>query len=194
MRQWSTALLPLSILMALAALTFWLRYVTELPEGRHDGKNRHDPDLIVQGATARKLDASGRLLYTLVAQELRHYPDDDTTDLSQPRLVYLQPDKPPVTISAAKGHVTTKGERVDLKDNVQVRRAASDTRAELVLETAELTVLTDEERGFTKSPVVITEGNSWLQGVGMQIDHKLQTYLLESQVSGRIESHLVKKK
>ncbi len=194
MKQWSTALLPLSILMVLTALTFWLRYVTELPEGRNDGKNRHDPDLIVHGATARKLDESGRLLYTLIADELRHYPDDDTTDLSQPKLVYLQPDKPPLTINAARGHVTTKGERVELVDRVQVRRAASDTQAELVLETAQLTVLTDEERAFTASPVVINEGNSWLQGVGMQIDQKQQTYLLESQVSGRIESHLVKKK
>ena len=38
MKQWSSALLPLSLLLVLAALTFWLQYVTEWPEERNDGK------------------------------------------------------------------------------------------------------------------------------------------------------------
>jgi lipopolysaccharide export system protein LptC len=71
MRQWSSAVLPLSILLILLALTSWLRYATEFPEARSDGKNRHDPDYIVTDAKGRKLDPSGRLLYTLVADELR---------------------------------------------------------------------------------------------------------------------------
>ena len=66
MRQWSSAVLPLSILLILLALTSWLRYATEFPEARSDGKNRHDPDYIVTDAKGRKLDPSGRLLYTLV--------------------------------------------------------------------------------------------------------------------------------
>jgi lipopolysaccharide export system protein LptC len=56
MRKWSSALLPLSILLVLVALTTWLRYVTEFPEVRNDGRNRHDPDYIisdVRGAQAR---------------------------------------------------------------------------------------------------------------------------------------------
>lgn len=194
MKQWSSALLPLSLLLVLAALTFWLQYVTEWPEERNDGKNRHDPDFIVNSATLRKLDATGRLVYTLVADEIRHYPDDDTTDLSRPRLVYLHPTRPPVTISALRGHSSPKGERVDLAGEVEVRRAATAQEAELVLETPELTVLTDEERAFTSSPVLLTQGSSWVKGVGMQVDNKQQTYLLESRVTGQIDSHFAKKK
>lgn len=194
MKQWSGAALPISILLILTALTFWLRYATNLSEIPSDGKHRHDPDYIVNDATIRKIGQSGVLEYTLFAQEIRHFPDDDTTDMDRPKLVYLNPEKPPVTISAVRGHLSPKGERVDLSEQVEVRRAASGKTQELLIETPELTVLTNEEKAFTRSPVVITQGDSWVKGVGMQVDNKLQTYLLESRVTGQIASHLAKKK
>jgi lipopolysaccharide export system protein LptC len=58
---------------------------------------------------------------------------------------------------------------------------------------SELTVLTDEEKAFTKSQVLITQGKSWVQGVGMQVDNRFQTYVLESKVTGQIESHFARK-
>jgi len=60
-----------SILLVLLALTAWLRYPTEFPEERSDGKNRHDPDYIVTQVSGRKLDATGKLLYTLGAEDPR---------------------------------------------------------------------------------------------------------------------------
>ena len=194
MRKWSGALLPLSIVFVLLALTAWLRYATEFPEERSDGKNRHDPDYILSKVSGRKLDATGNLLYTLVAEEVRHYPDDDTTDLLEPALVYLSPTRPPVSIRALYGHANSGGQRVDLWNRVELRRAATATDTELIARMNELTVFTDEERAFTKSRVWITQGNSWVQGVGLQADHKLQTYLLESQVTGEIESHFAREK
>ena len=53
MKQWGSALFPLSLLAALAVLSFWLRYATELPEERHDGKNRHDPDFVIHDSVLR---------------------------------------------------------------------------------------------------------------------------------------------
>jgi lipopolysaccharide export system protein LptC len=194
MKKWSTAVLPLSILLVLVALTAWLRYSTEGPEPGRDGKNRHDPDIIISDAKGQKLDASGRLLYTLTAAEIRHYPDDDTTELLKPKLVYLHPTRPPVTISSGSGRSTAQGERVDLREQVEIQRAATAKSEQLSAEMSELTVLTDEERAFTRSQVLITQGKSWVQGVGMQVDNKFQTYLLESKVTGQIESHLARKK
>jgi len=180
--------------LALAALTFWLRYATEVPSDRHDGKKRHDPDYIVNDAILHKLNTTGTLQYTLHAKEIRHYPDDDATDLIQPRLLLLHPTRPPVTVSANHGHLSSKGERVDLLEKVEVRRAANDKSGELLVESPDLTVLSDPEQAFTKSKVVITQDNSVLRGVGMQVDNKLQTYLLESQVTGELESRFGRKK
>lgn len=65
MKHWPSALFPLALLLTLTGLTFWLRYITELPEARNDGRNRHDPDYIMHNATLRKIGRNGALEYTL---------------------------------------------------------------------------------------------------------------------------------
>ena len=194
MKHWGSALFPLSLLLVLTALTFWLRYATELPELRHDGKNRHDPDYIIADSTLRKLDQTGQLTYTLKAADIRHYPDDDTTDLSKANLVYLYPKKPTVTMSADQGHLNKGGEQVDLYGDVRINRAASGKYEAMNAYMAELTVFPDDEKAFTKSPVLITQGKSWVKGVGMQVDNRAQTYVLESQASALLESKQAKTK
>jgi lipopolysaccharide export system protein LptC len=193
MKRWGSALFPLSLLVVLTGLTFWLRYATELPQTKHDGKLRHDPDYIITDAILRKVDPTGRLKYTLSATDIRHYPDDESTDMLKPNLVHFQAKKPPVTMSAERGHMSKDGEKVDLYDNVRIRRSASAQYEELTAYTPELTVLPDVEKAFTKSPVLITQGKSWMKGVGMQVDNRAQTYLLESQAVAVLESKHAKK-
>ena len=194
MNRWGSAIFPLSLMLALASLTFWLRYATEMPEIRHDGKNRHDPDFIVSDGTLRKIDATGRLQSTLQASEIRHYPDDDSSDLSKPRLTYLYTTRPNVSIAAERGHSNKGGQQVDLYDKVQITRAASEKGEEMNGYTEQLTVLPDDEKAYTKNPVLITQGKSWVKGVGMQADTRAQTYVLESQAVAVLESKSAKKK
>ena len=194
MKHWGSALFPLSILLALALLTFWLRYATELPDERHDGKNRHDPDYIVTQAKLSKINPTGALAYTIKADEIRHYPDNDTTDLTKPDVIFLREAKPPVTISAERGHMDKPGKRVDLAGDVRITRLASAKDPAMVATMPDLTVYPDDEKAFTKSPVLITQGKSWLKGVGMQVDNRAQTYILESQATAALESKHAKKK
>lgn len=188
MKHWGSAIFPLSILMALAALTFWLRYVTEFPDLRRDGKTRHDPDFIATDAVLRKLDPNGQLKYTLKAAEIRHYPDDDSTDLIKPNFVNLTPGKPPLTMSADRGHATQDKEQVDLEGNVRIYRPPNEKYEELTASMPQLTVFPDDEKAFTRSPVYITQGRSWLKGVGMQVDNRNQTYVLESHAVAELQS------
>lgn len=192
--NWGSALFPLAILLTLSALTFWLVHAVELPEERRDGKNRHDPDYIVEQPKLRKLDTSGRLQYVLSASEIRHYPDHDTTDLSKPVIVFLHPAKPSVTMSSERAHVSTNGKRVDLYDAVRIQRAASAKREAMLLTMPDLTIFPDDEKGYTKSPVRMTQGKSWLTGVGLQVNNQTQTYVLESQAVGQFESRTAKKR
>lgn len=194
MKQWGSALFPLSLLAALAVLSFWLRYATELPEERRDGKHRHDPDFTIHDSVLRKLDSNGQLQYTLNSDVIRHYPDDDSTDMAKPHLIYQYPTRPSVTIRAERGHANKEGEQIDLYENVQITRAATAKDAEMNGYTDQLTVFPDDEKAFTKSPVLITKGKSWLKGVGMQVDSRAQTYVLESQAFAVLESKSAKKK
>lgn len=194
MKSWASAIFPLTVLLALAALTFWLRHAIELPEERTDGKTRHDPDYVVEQAQLRKLDKAGNLQYTLKAAEIRHFPDNDSTDVSRPDLVYLHPDRPAVTMNAERAHIGKDGKQVDLFENVRLRRDATSRQEALLVTTTEMTAFPDEERAFTKSPVIMTQGASWLKGVGMQVNHKTQTYVLESQALGQFASKSAKKR
>ena len=89
---------------------------------------------------------------------------------------------------------TSDGERVDLLGNVRIFRPASGKDEELTASMDELAVFPDDETAFTKSPVLITRGRSWLKGVGMQVNNIKQTYVLESQVAGLLESKHARKK
>ena len=193
MKQWGSALFPIALLGSLALLTFWLRYATEMPEVRNDGKHRHDPDYIVTDATLRKTDETGALQYTLKAADIRHYPDDDTTDMVFPHLVYQGSKSPTVTLNADTAHVSQNNERIDLKDNVRIHRAASKKEEAMVGTTTELTVFPDNETAFTKAPVLMTQGKSWVKGVGLQMDNRAKTYVLESQARAMLESRYAKK-
>ncbi|MDR2614656.1 MAG: LPS export ABC transporter periplasmic protein LptC [Candidatus Accumulibacter sp.] len=190
MKHWGNALFPLSLLLVLTLLTFWLRYATELDEPNRDGKYRHDPDYVGSDIVLRKLDRNGQLKYTLRALEARHYPDDDTTDLSRPDLIHRNEEdgKPPVRITAARGHLSHDNERVDLYDNVRIYRPPSGKYDELIAIMNALTVFPNDETAFTRSPVSITQGKSWVKGVGMRVNNRTQTYVIESRAVGSLES------
>ena len=94
---------------------------------------------------------------------------------------------------AARGHVNSDGKQVDLYDNVRVEREAYAKTAAMTGKTEQLTVLPDDEIAFTKSPALLTQGNSWATGVGLRVDNKAQTYVLESQAVAEIESKHAKK-
>jgi lipopolysaccharide export system protein LptC len=192
--NWGSAIFPLSVLLVLFGLTFWLRHATELPEERRDGKNRHDPDYIIDQSRLSKLDNAGRLHYTLSSNEIRHFPDDDSTDLIKPVIVFFHSKKPPVTMSSERAHVNKSAEQVDLYENVKILRAASPTQEQMLATMDNLTVRPDDDIGYTKDPVLITQGKSWLKGVGMNVNNKTQVYVLESQAVGQFESRTAKKK
>ena len=193
MKHWGSALFPLTLMIALTALTFWLRQATEMPEIQHDGKHRHDTDLIVTDGTLRKIGPTGALRYTLKAAEIRHYPDDNTNALIQPNLVLLSPKGPTLTTTADSGQTRDDNERVDLFGNVRIHRAATKKDEAMIATTTELTVFPNEETAFTKSAVRMTKGESWVTGVGFQMDNRAQTYLLESQARAVLESRHAKK-
>lgn len=194
MKTWSTAIFPIATLSVLAGLSFWLLHATDLKEEKTDGKNRHDPDYIITKMQQNKLDKTGKLQYTLTAGEVRHYPDDDSTDITVPNLVYLSPAKPKLTISAQSAQVSSEGETVFLRDDVRIKRDPTPVRAALFGYMPDLTIQTEEETASTQSTVLFTQGSSWLKGTGMHIDNKTQTFVLESRAAGQFESRKAPKK
>lgn len=185
MKHWPSQLFPIFVLALLAGLTFWLQNTVDRSDEKHDGKLRHDPDAIAENFVARRFDETGQVKYRLSSPYMEHYPDDDTSLLQSPILISYRPKTPPLTITAKHAKVTAKGEVAYLWDDVRVTRAATDTRPELVATSPDLTVQSEIGIAFTNSPVEITQGQSWVTGVGVQIDNKASTFVLQSQVKGQ---------
>lgn len=184
MNQRSSQIFPLILIGLLAALTFWLERIVDIPESRRDGKLRHDPDTVVENFMLRRFNSEGMLQSRLKAPHMLHYPDDDSSLIQKPYFTYYRPNLPDTVITGEQGRVTEKGDKVYLWGNVVATRAASPMRAEMVARTPDLTIRPNDGTGFTDSPVEITQASSWMKGIGMDIDNNTSVFILRSQVTG----------
>jgi lipopolysaccharide export system protein LptC len=181
MKRRTHSLFPLTILALLAVLTAWLDRATRVETPRQDGKQRHDADFIAENFTLRQLDKDGRVLHAMTAQRMLHYPDDESTELFEPRYTYLG-RPPPFHVSASRGNISKDGKIVLLTDNVVARQEANQTQPEMTFRTDTLTLYPDEEIARTDAPVTVVRGKSRLTGVGMELDHLNRVLKLHAQV------------
>jgi lipopolysaccharide export system protein LptC len=187
-RDRASYLFPLLLMLALAAASLWLERAVQAPEHDQSGKLRHDPDFIAEDFGITKMGLNGKPEYSISAARMQHYPDDQSTDIVEPRLVQRHEDAPPVVIRADRGQLSNNGEVASFFGNVVVVREASRERAELRMQTEYLQIVPDSDLARTDKPVVITEDGSRLAGVGMEFNNKTRQFTLLSQVRGRFDA------
>jgi lipopolysaccharide export system protein LptC len=175
-----------ALLVALAALTFWLdRIAQPAPAAARDVSNL-DPDYIVDGLSAFTMDAQGRLTHTLRAQKMTHYPDEDLTVLIEPRFVAYAEDQPPVTVTSRQARMSGNGENVYFEREVRVVRAPSENTGELVVETNFLHVIPDAKIAQTDQPVTIREANLLVNASGLELNSDTRVLQLFGRVKGTL--------
>jgi lipopolysaccharide export system protein LptC len=174
-----TTWLPLAALALLVGLTFWLHQLVQAPVGRASGALRHDPDLLVENFNARKLGVDGRVVYTLVARKMVHYPDDDSALLEALTLEAFEPKQPKMTITADHGKLEQGGDRVFIEGNVVVVRAADAKGESARLTTDNLLVLPDVGIARTSSEVTLQSSAGVAHAAGLEIDNRARTMKLD---------------
>jgi lipopolysaccharide export system protein LptC len=185
---------PVLLLGGLAGLTYWLDAQVQPAPAHRDGSSRHDPDLFLQDFRAITFDAKGTPSQSLAAAKAEHFPDDDTAELTDPRLAITQPGQPQMTITADRGVVSGDREYGDFSGHVRVTRDAEAQPAKpgeapsgpITLTTSALHVLTHEERITTDQPVTIEEPRGIIHGRGLAFDNKTKRVRIDSQVSGTL--------
>ncbi len=115
----------LILLALLAALTLWIDRTVQPPAPKRDGSTRHDPDYTVSNFLSSKPDTEGNPRYSLAGSEMRHYPDNDTTELTRPFFKQYSSKKPTIQVQGERGLISPNGENVYFMDNVKVVRAAT---------------------------------------------------------------------
>ena len=187
-----TSWLPLAALGLLVGLTLWLNQLVQAPYSRADGKLRHDPDLLVENFSARKLGEDGAVLYTLAARKMVHFPDDDSALLESVKLEAFEPKQPRMTITADQGRLEQRRDRVHIEGNVVVTREA-DARSEAArLTTDKLLVLPDEGIARTSTPVRLESASSRALAQGMEINNRTRIMTLD-RVKATIQPGALKK-
>jgi lipopolysaccharide export system protein LptC len=186
MRHAATALFPIAVISLLAAGTFWLNRATQVAGEGHDGKQRHDPDYVVENFTIRRFDDTGRLQHFLVGEKMLHYPDDDSTEVINPKLTYFR--TPPVHVTSDRAWLDKDGKHVKLDGNVRVIREAFKDSPPTEIDTSVLYAIPDDSFAHTDAPVVITQGQSVMHGNGMETNDKTKISILYGRASGIIHS------
>lgn len=187
-RDRASNLFPLLLMLALAAGTLWLERAVQEPDRDRSGKTRHDPDFIADDFGVTKMSINGKPEYKLSATRMLHYPDDESTDIAEPRLEQRHENAPPIIVRADRGLVSKNGEEASFYGNVVVVREASQDRSELRVQTEFLQIVPDRNLARTDKPVTITEGRSRLSGVGMELNNKTRQFKLLSQVRGTYDA------
>src|SRR6185436_7936536 len=136
-----TSGLPLAVLGLLVGLTLSLNQLVQPREARADGSMRHDPDLMVENFSARKLDPDGTVRYTLAARKMVHYPDDDSAHLDKVKVEAFEPKQPKMTATADRGRLEQGGDRVWIEGNVVLVREGDARAGASTLTTQTLLVL-----------------------------------------------------
>jgi lipopolysaccharide export system protein LptC len=173
---------PLILVALLATMSFWLDRKVQPPAHRPDGTTRHDPDFIVEGFSAVKMNPDGTRRYALAAKRMVHFPDDNSTQLELPRLVYFDYQRAPVTIRSETAEAVQGGDDVFFRGDVQIIRAAYASNAELGVFTSFLHVIPDKDLAKTDKPVRMVEGNSTASSVGLEFNNATGEIKLLSEV------------
>jgi lipopolysaccharide export system protein LptC len=179
---------PLILLALLASMSFWLDRKVQPQAHRPDGSSRHDPDFIVEGFSAVKMNPDGTRRYALAAKRMVHFPDDNSTQLELPRLVYFDYQRAPVTIHSETAEAVQGGDDVFFRGDVQIIRSAYASNAELGVFTSFLHVIPDKDLAKTDKPVRIVEGKSTASSVGLEFSNVTREIKLLSDVKASYET------
>jgi len=186
----TTRIFPLALMLALALLTFYLERTVRDDESPA-ALRRHDPDYVVANFTTTTYTGEGAVETVMSAERMVHYPDDDTTELFAPRVVYAKPQQPRFSVRAERGELSRDGDEIFLYGDVVLVRDAAANRPEARMTTEFLHVLRDRSLVRTDRLVKIVEGGRSLEGRGMEYNNASRELVLRADVIARFASDAV---
>jgi lipopolysaccharide export system protein LptC len=183
----TTRLFPLLLMAALALLTLWLDHQVRVEGGEHPSLRRHDPDYLVTNFTTTTYNRDGHADTVLAAEQMQHYPDDDSTEVTQPRLVQSKPEQPRLTVQADRGKISREGDEIFLYDHVVLLRDATATEPPARMTTTFLHILRDRSLVRTDRDVLFEQEGRSLAGRGMEYRTDTRELFLRADVRARFQ-------
>lgn len=134
---------------------------------------------------SRKYDVNGQIEYTVTGDTLAHYPHNDRSEITAPR-VELHREDAQWQIESNSGLFDTNPDLFTLNGNVIVKRQAEATDP-LTIRTNSLTVATESNEVSTDAKIEISAPTWQVQAVGLKSAIDQGKLILLSDVIGRYE-------
>ena len=175
------------ILFALAVaafLSWWLSSGTRPSFIPRIEKERHDPDYYLVNFELTTMDDNGIPKHKLSADNLYHYPDNDTATLERPYMVIYDDGADSWEIRAEHGLVSEGGKSVLLEGEVFINQLDALPERGVEIITSNLNIKPEDEFASTDQHITIKDYNGTTEAVGMQANLKERRLQLMSQVRG----------
>lgn len=153
-----------TLALAAVAATSWLSRQTEQAHRAAETRPAHTVDYFLSQFSAIDMDESGHPRHRLDAAYMAHFPDDDTSELTAPRVTVFRPQAEPWRIQAARGRVEGGGDLIYLQGEVQLQRSGEDA---LELTTDDMRIWPDRQYAETDAPLTVTSARGTIEAVGM---------------------------
>jgi lipopolysaccharide export system protein LptC len=160
------------LVLVLIASATWLLYESPAPAERPTAQATpqpgHQVDYYLRGLQTTSMGSDGKPARTLRAAQVKHFQDDDTTELVEPELTVYQGDQPPWKVRAASGWVSADGSLVLLNDDVLIEREAGTQNQPISISTRNLRVQPREDYAETDEKVRVRSHRDRIDATGMQ--------------------------
>jgi lipopolysaccharide export system protein LptC len=154
-------------LLMLALGTRWLlEAVSE--SSRPAAESAHQPDYYAKQFVVTTMDEHGEPRQRLSAHSLVHFMDDDSAELSEPRLTVLRAQAPPWQIDSDRAWVSAGGKLILMHGQVEIRRPGGASTRPLRIRTSEVRVHTDQAYAESDEAVTIETPGHRIDAVGVR--------------------------
>lgn len=173
--------------------SFWVYEVMrrQSEDALSSTKDRSEPDYYVEHFNFVRLSHSQKTNYRVTGDKLIHFPKEDEFEIIQPRIVGIDQEKMPMTMSAERAIVKQKvqensqskpEDQIHLVDKVIFERMGKDGRSNIRLQTSFLVLYPDSEKMRTDKEVKMNTNYSEITATGMRADNAQQKIELLSKV------------
>jgi lipopolysaccharide export system protein LptC len=182
--RWKLAL----ILVIIAGFTYWA--LDKLTEDDVEKLSRlaHYPDYYMEDFSTLTMNQDGTPKNRLNAAYMAHYPDDNTSELHEPKLEIFRKEKQPINVRSDKGWVTSNNDVILLSGNVYLHQNDDDGELKLELITEDARVLVDQKYAETDKAATLISKKSTTTSIGMRAYLQEQRLEFLSNVQTTIES------
>ncbi|MCB5363681.1 LPS export ABC transporter periplasmic protein LptC [Pusillimonas sp. CC-YST705] len=182
-------LIAIMLLLALVAGTWWAADYTQRSIPIEAARRlTHEPDSWAERFVMLRTDAQGVAANRMEGDHMLHFPDDDSYEVTRARAVGQRAGTPVTVGTSDIAIMDQDGQRITMRGNAKLHRAADAEREAMDVSSEELILLPDDNRAYTDLPAKVVHGKSVMHGTGMQYDNNTRQLRVLSASDVKISS------